>query len=108
MPIWIRGQNKQNLVECQSIEVITNRIGEHEVIANYKCIESDELYDILGVYSSKEKAIKVLDIIQEKIIADKGNILRAIYKEQNANAEENMIFKMPQDIIIIDDNEVEV
>lgn len=45
----------------------------------------------MGNYSSVEKAVKVLGMIQEHI-----------------ETHSNDVFQMPRDIIVIDDNEVEV
>lgn len=93
MGIWIRSQDKTSLAECKTIDIVKRVNDEYHIHANFMDFD----YVFLGKYSSKEKAIAVLDMIEEKIIADKSNILHAIYREQNGNAEENMIFQMPQD-----------
>lgn len=96
MTIWIRSQDKTNLIECKKIDICESR-DKYEFIANYKYYDGDETYDDLGEYSTKEKAIKVLDMIQEFIIREKGDMLHDIYQEVNGDAERYMIFEMPQD-----------
>lgn len=89
MTIWIRSQDKTSLIECKKIDICESR-DKYEFIANYKYYDGDETYDDLGEYSTKEKAIKVLDMIQEHIVKHSNNV-----------------FEMPKDIIIINDKEVE-
>lgn len=96
MAIWIRSQDRTSLIECKKID-ICERQDKYEFIANYKYYDGDETYDDLGEYSTKEKAIKVLDMIQAFIIREKGNMLHTIYQEGNGDAEKYMIFEMPQD-----------
>lgn len=91
MAIWIRNQDKTSLIECKTISVITQLNGGYHIYANYIDFGEAENYDFLGKYSTKEKAIKALDMIQEHIVKHS-----------------NKVFKMPQDIIIINDDEVEV
>lgn len=78
--MWIRSQNKKKLVKLKNIKI------EHYTSADLKkvfdgCfIQVDEAGGI-GDYSSEEKAIKVLDVIQT-IMHDAG---------------EDAVFIMPQD-----------
>ena len=89
MAIWIRSQDKTSLVECKTIGTLSP-FNELHIYANYIDFGEVENYIVLGKYSTKEKAIKVLDMIQEHIETHSNNV-----------------FKMPKDIIIIDDDEVE-
>ena len=91
MAIWIRSQDKTSLIECKTIDMIKRVNGEYHVHANYIYFGEAENYDFLGKYSTKEKAIKVLDMIQEHI-----------------KTRSNKVFQMPKDIIIIKDDEVQL
>ena len=59
MSLWIRSQDKENLINVNKIE-ITDFCDAHK-----NAIWGDDI--LLGRYSSKEKALKVLDMIQEFI-----------------------------------------
>lgn len=56
MSLWIRSQDKENLINVNKIE-ITDFCDAHK-----STIWGDDI--LLGKYSSKEKALKVLDMIQ--------------------------------------------
>lgn len=86
--MWIRSQSKKQLVNAN--ELYIGKRGERY------CVSTGKGFD-LGTYSSEEKAIKVLDMIQDFEIRHQANLLLAIYQETNDNAEGNMVFQMPQD-----------
>lgn len=86
--MWIRSQSKKQLVNANELYIATRSIGY--------CISTGKGND-LASYLSEEKAIKVLDMIQDFEIRHQANLLLAIYQESNDNAEENMVFQMPQD-----------
>lgn len=77
MSLWIRSQDKEMLMNCNAVGI---------GLEDDKSIYSNGY--VLGTYSTKEKALKVLDEIQEFIV----------YYENISN----MVYQMPQDI-----NEVE-
>ena len=87
MGIWIRSQDRCQLAIFMDIYIEDSYNGDYEI---YGCTCSDES-NMLGKYDNKEKAVKVLDMIQEHI-----------------ETRSNNVFQIPQDIIIIDDDEVEV
>lgn len=61
--MWIRSQSKKSLLNVNQV-VINNTKDESEYyIHGY----SERGIDILGVYSTEEKALKVLDEIQDAI-----------------------------------------
>lgn len=61
--MWIRSQNKKVLLNVNQV-VINNTKDESEYyIHGY----SERGIDILGIYSTEEKALKVLDMIQENL-----------------------------------------
>ena len=65
MNLWVRSQDKTNLVKIRQISL--NYQNNKQIIANYipELYEnSGEYYEILGTYKTKERAIEVLDEIQ--------------------------------------------
>ena len=57
--MWIRTQNKEDLIKCQKISII----GPGKDV--YLLVElTNDNYIELGIYKSKERAIEVLDEIQ--------------------------------------------
>lgn len=69
MDLWIRSQDKMNLVKINQINV--NYQDNRQIIANYIpdfIGNQGEYYDILGSYSSKERALEVLDDIQHYLL----------------------------------------
>lgn len=77
--MWIRSQNKKTLLNVNQV-VINNTKDESEYyIHGY----SERGIDILGVYSTEEKALEVLDYIQSEIQSN-------VYDEQT-------VFEMPND-----------
>ena len=89
--MWIRGQKRDCLINANDIciyEIDYDGKKEFE-FRNYGFGED---YYILGNYSSKEKALKVLDMIQEEI--EYGN--KTIKKEKH-ELHTNKVFEMPQD-----------
>lgn len=69
MELWIRSQDKMNLVKIRQISL--NYQNNKQIIANYIpdfYPNSGEYYEILGVYKTKERAIEVLDEIQKLLI----------------------------------------
>ena len=85
--MWIRSQSKKQLVTANDLYI--GKRGENYFISTGR--------NDLGTYLSEDKAIKVLDMIQDFEIRHQANLLLAIYQESNENAEENMVFQMPQD-----------
>lgn len=77
--MWIRSQSKKALLNVNQV-VINNTKDESEYyIHGY----SERGIDILGVYSTEEKALEVLDYIQSEIQSN-------VYDEQT-------VFEMPND-----------
>jgi hypothetical protein len=77
--MWIRSQSKKALLNVNQV-VINNTKDESEYyIHGY----SERGIDILGVYSTEEKALEVLDYIQSEIQSN-------VYDEQT-------VLEMPND-----------
>ena len=61
----IRSQNKISLVKFENIVVNINNINGKEIICWSQMNPGEDEYISLGHYSTKEKAMKVLDMIQD-------------------------------------------
>lgn len=94
--MWIRSQDRDCLINVNDVCFYKLTYKERKTY-QFRCYGFGDDYYILGNYSSKEKAMKVLDMIQDFEIRHQANLLLAIYSEANDNAEENMVFQMPQD-----------
>ena len=60
MDLWIRSQDREKLVKC------------NDIVVNDDCIigyfDKDTEYEDLGTYKTKERALEVLDEIQNAIL----------------------------------------
>lgn len=92
--MWIRSQSKKSLLNVNQV-VINNTKDESEYyIHGY----SERGIDILGVYSTQEKALKVLDEIQEKIeYPYPSKIVPSFGTNCYHLIENNKFYQMPQD-----------
>lgn len=61
----IRSQDKMSLVKFENIVVNINNINGKEIICWSQMNPGEDEYISLGYYSTKVKAMKVLDMIQE-------------------------------------------
>nr|DAZ10814.1 MAG TPA: hypothetical protein [Caudoviricetes sp.] len=73
MNLWVRSQDKEKLLKCNDIAISNNMINDGASIKfkGYKIVgyfDKNTEYEILGTYKTKERAIEVLDEIEEKII----------------------------------------
>ena len=69
MELWVRSQDKMNLVKIRQISL--NYQNNKQIIANYIpdfYPNSGEYYEFLGTYKTKERALEVLDEIEERIM----------------------------------------
>lgn len=101
----IRTQNKRSLVDMTGHTISINQKGRHYLAKrinlsndfDYNNVEHSYIYciecngtnstlgNMLGRYSSEEKAMKVLDMMQDK------------YIDANWNYVHNTVFEMPED-----------
>lgn len=65
--MWIRSQDKETLIETKYIRLFCNE--KNYVIYAAEHISPNEK-TLLGTYSTKEKALEVLDRIQNAILID--------------------------------------
>jgi len=88
MELWIRNQNKQELVQvdCVCIEINEYDTQQYDIVQG--CIT-------LGTYKTKERALEVLDEIEGLLLLKQGLKLttNAIYSVDNGLA----IYEMPKD-----------
>lgn len=92
--IWIRSQDKNVLIETNYV-----KIGNYTHLFACKCADKD-VY--IGDYSTKEKALKVLDMIQNyirKMAIDQtvAHLVQRVPLECIEFKESNYVFQMPQD-----------
>lgn len=83
--MWIRSQDREELIN-------TDRVYYSDVD---KSINSD--YTVLGMYSSKEKAMKVMDMIQNAITGTRFEFTDIVRDCDLAGIEIHNVFNMPQD-----------
>ena len=81
--IWIRTQDKKRLVKCEDIEACNTWI----------YVSTNGVNCGIGVYSTREKALKVLDMIQKHI-----EVLEIKETDNNVNYHKfKQVFEMPKD-----------
>ena len=81
MDLWVRSQDREDLIKVDRLAVNDNRIE-----ANFKLFYSGCDYLVLGIYETNERALEVLDEIQEylekmgkdEILTDKLGIMSGI------------------------------
>lgn len=85
--MWIRSQDKEILIKVDGLKIEKNTI----------VIETCVWYIVLGEYSTKEKALKVMDMIEQNI--KNSFVAKTDYSEQySENSRREMsVFQMPQD-----------
>lgn len=87
MELWIRSQDKECLTEVKHL--YTND--------NYEIKQQDDL--ILGLYKSKERALEVLDEIQDILDTKKSyeKFAHLITKDTKIIEFSNVIYEMPKE-----------
>ena len=101
MELWIRSQDKERLIKVSTLFVEYNgdvdpTISPYRIVAD-KCID-------LGIYKTKERALEVLDEIQDKIAQNQCLIsLMNNFTDVRGNEEaigelfKDIIYEMPKD-----------
>lgn len=84
--MWIRSQDKTKLLKVEDVRILDYSDSYSNIWANNNCN--------LGKYSTKEKALKVMDIIQTRIIQNE-----TIYAHgfSGSGVRDYNIFQMPAD-----------
>ena len=111
----IRSQNKMSLVKFENIVININNINGKEIICWSQMNPGEDEYILLGHYSTKAKAMKVLDMIQEayeeykitctfltgftghRTIVESNDIHVNGSEELIKSFKKNMVFQMPED-----------
>lgn len=95
--MWIRSQNQEVLKNCDTFYICKEHFLEEEI--------SFVIYSgshILGVYSTKKKALKVLNMIEKRLNEGTQRYSKVLYfsKENSSFVDydvKDYIFKMPQE-----------
>ena len=99
--MWIRSQNDYILANVNSLRICKCRICKCDIDGGiYYSIHGhyDRYEQELGEYSTKEKALKVLDKIQKYIGSERFySTTKGISEQQSISIENTNVFKMPQD-----------
>jgi len=111
----IRSQDKMSLVKFENIVININNINDKEIICWSQMNPGEDEYISLGYYSTKVKAMKVLDMIQEayadaELIPMTVPNIGKMFAEATASKENEllaeaigkalmnkMVFQMPED-----------
>ncbi len=90
MELWIRSQNKDRIVKANAVMVITFQ----ELVAIH-CYMDKEKSVWLGNYETKERALKVLNEIQESQL---GNFhYKCPSNVKVSSKEDTIVYEMPQE-----------
>ena len=94
--MWIRTQDKEALLNVQYFELLEDKEG-------FKIVSIDR-GTTLGIYTIKEKAIKVLDLIANQFSANSRRYIADSYWfGENCNyIQKETIFQMPKDSALKD------
>lgn len=107
----IRSQDRMSLVKFENIVVNINNINGKEIICWSQMNPGEDEYILLGHYSTKEKAMKVLDMIQEAYVEYEMFLQtfmgiasvrvttteKEILDKKKKDIKKKAIFQMPQD-----------
>ena len=94
MDLYIRSQDKMNLVKINQVNV--NYQNNNQIIANYIpdfVGTQGEYYETLGTYDAKERALEVLDEIQKY----KDKLDNAHFLGMTESEFVSSIFEMPKE-----------
>lgn len=89
--MWLRSQNKEVLINANGVRIVYE--GTYCIVCDYY---DGELY-YLGEYSTKEKAMKVMDMIQNAITGTRFEFTDIVRDCDLAGVEIHNVFNMPKD-----------
>ncbi len=112
MELWVRSQDKHNLIKVTNLSI--SRDYDYKDNEHYYTIREYEYGTVLGYYKSKERALEILDEIQNilkpKYILDSSSIKPdgdswvengMILQNYNANAKieelSTYVYEMPEE-----------
>lgn len=89
--MWIKSQDKLSLVNANIIKIYYIQQDKKYAIISDNCILEDKLIP-LGIYSSKEKATKVLDMMGKHLqkIRNADLMMNSLVSQNNINVKEYM------------------
>lgn len=90
--MWLRSQNKEMLINANNIRIISDS-HSYDIICDFY----DGDYYYLGEYSTKEKAMKVMDMIQNAITGTRFEFTDIVRDCDLAGIEIHNVFNMPKD-----------
>ena len=95
--MWLRSQNKEMLINANNIRIISDS-HSYDIICDFY----DGEYYYLGEYSTKEKALKVMNMIQRQIVSrsESYEIVRPVLKSDPFEPywkKREVVFQMPKD-----------
>ena len=90
--MWIRSQNKKVLINANNIRIISDS-HSYDIICDFY----DGEYYYLGEYSTKEKAMKVMDMIQNAITGTRFEFTDIVRDCDLAGIEIHNVLNMPKD-----------
>jgi hypothetical protein len=95
--MWIRSQDKEMLIEVKSLKIVNRLCDSKGIVGEEYHVYEDGLYN-LGCYSTKEKALEVLDMIQKHLTGFLvSGCSRIVHDCPIAGIEFHCVFEMPQD-----------
>lgn len=99
MELWVRSQDRMNLVKVRQVSL--NYQNNKEIIANHTpdlYENSGEYYEFLGTYKTKERAVEVLDEIQDKMLNGAfAKKINGLGEELDLIPNPILIYNMPED-----------
>ena len=90
--MWLRSQNKEMLINANNIRIISDS-HSYDIICDFY----DGEYYYLGEYSTKEKALKVMNMIQNAITGTRFEFTDIVRDCDLAGIEIHNVFNMPKD-----------
>lgn len=90
--MFIRSQNKEMLINANNIRIISDS-RSYDIICDFY----DGDYYYLGEYSTKEKALKVMDMIKNAITGTRFEFTDIVRDCDLAGIEIHNVFNMPKD-----------
>lgn len=92
--MWIRSQSKKSLSSVTKVVINDNKDKSKYYIFGY----SERQLDVLGVYSTLEKSLKVLDEIQKKVEYPGSTLISPTsLKHYYCLSPTGQFYQMPQD-----------
>lgn len=96
--MFVRSQNKEVLVNVNDVCFYKMKKDSYQ----FRCYGYGDNYYILGEYSTQEKALRVMDMIQKQIAfcSESYEIVRPVLKSDNFEPyrkKREVVFNMPKD-----------